>query len=106
LCLNELIQESLKQKEGWLFERNEPRGEKERCYYMQAVWYDKFCKRVEKEKMPNISMRDIVAILKQHCFLKRQKGNANVLQRGGKSYYTILADAFTEAVNQWNIPPE
>lgn len=107
LCLNKLIQESLKHKEDWLFEGNEPRGKKERCYYMQAVWYDKFCKRVEKEKMPTITQRKMVAILKQHCFLKVQKtGPANVLQRGGESYYTILADAFTEAVNQWNIPSE
>ena len=105
--MNNLIQESLKKKEDWLFEGNEPRGEKERCYYMQAVWYDKFRERVEKEKMPNIKRGKIVAILKLHCFLKVQKNSsANVLQRGGKSYYTILADVFTEAVNQWNIPSE
>lgn len=107
LCLNELIQESLKQKEDWLFEGNEPRGKKERCYYMQAEWYDKFCKRVEKEKMPPIGKTEIVASLNRHSFLKRQKGStANVLQRSKKSYYTVFADAFTEAVNQWNIPPE
>lgn len=107
LCLNELIQESLKHKEDWLIEGNESRGKKERCYYMQAVWYDKFCKRVEKEKMPEIPKGKLVAILKQYCFLKVQKSStANVLQRDGISYYTILADAFAEAVNQWNIPSE
>lgn len=110
LCLNELIQESLKQKEDWLYEGYEPRGEKERCYYMEAVWYDKFHKKVEKEKMPTINRRgDIIAILKQYGFLKVQKtGPANVLKRGSepKYYYTILADAFTEAVNQWSIPTE
>ncbi len=102
--LHQLIQKSLKQKEEWLFEGNEPRGEKERCYYMQAVWYEKFSENVKKEKMPKISQRKMIAILKKYGFLKQQKNStANVLQRDKKPYYTILADAFTEAVNQWNI---
>ncbi len=104
LRLHQLIQKSLKQKEEWLFEGNEPRGEKERCYYMQAVWYEKFSENVKKEKMPKISQRKMIAILKKYGFLKQQKNStANVLQRDKKPYYTILADAFTEAVNQWNI---
>lgn len=106
-CLNDLIQESLKKKEDWLFEGNEPRGKKERCYYMQDVWYDKFSKRIENEKITDFDNRIIIAILKKYCLLKQQKNStANVLQRGGKSYYTILADALTEAVNQWNIPQQ
>ena len=96
-----------KAKEEWLFEGNEPRGEKERCYYMQAVWYEKFSENVKKEKMPKISQRKMIAILKKYGYLKQQKNStANVLQRDKKPYYTILADAFTEAVNQWNIPSQ
>lgn len=74
---------------------------------MQDVWYDKFSKRIENEKITDFDNRIIIAILKKYCLLKQQKNStANVLQRGGKSYYTILADALTEAVNQWNIPQQ
>ena len=97
-CMGNMIKIHLSKQADWLFEGNEPRGMKERCYYLlKSEWYEHFCKVVKSEGLSNISERNMMAILKQRHLLKRQKGSsANVVLRKGQYYLAVLANEFHE----------
>lgn len=103
LCLHELIIDALKKKGTWLIEENEPRDDKERCYYLDSEWYDRFCAKLKKEKIESVGKRKITEILKNYQILKLPKsGKSIVMKRYDKYCYVILADILDEKVNYWN----
>lgn len=101
-CMNEVIHKALKNGADWLYTGNEPRGNKETCFYLdRSKWYVHFEANVKRKKLTPISERQMIALLNERQLLKRNKNSsANGVQRKGKYYLAIFQQEFLLAVQE------
>ncbi len=102
LCMNKLINVSMNKKVDWMYFGNEPRGDKEKCYYLEKnKWYEPFSKVVQTAKLSPISESKMIALLNQNKLLKRQRtSTANGVKRKGKYYLAIFEKEFNHIIQQ------
>lgn len=75
----------------WLWEGQEPRGEKEFCYYLSCQQgLDEFNKFISESSCPIIQKRKFDQLLKENKILKLPKGNSNTWKRKKTSVYVFI----------------
>lgn len=84
---------------GWVFNGNEPYGDKEECYYLSASdGYNKFISYLKGQKIPVISRQMFLTMLKSKNVLKMPKsGTSNSMKRKGIYVYVIKKQSCPES---------
>lgn len=101
LLIKEIVQDRERQQYDWVKEGNEPRGERERCYYLEAdKWYQYFSARAQNKKLKPIKQRVIVNYMYERGLLKTANERTKGLKRNNQYYLTIKADQFDKLIDE------